>query len=97
VKNVWPVKTFSLPGDTVHAVGPSVGALATSSALAKRQAPVAGEGFAPHVMTQVDKMRAAGFRGKGIKIAIIDTGVSLCSTNHMRAAKRLSKSANQTY
>ncbi|KAM3454105.1 hypothetical protein NHJ6243_008967 [Beauveria neobassiana] len=29
-----------------------------------------------HVMTQVDKLHAAGFTGSGIKIAIIDTGVN---------------------
>jgi hypothetical protein len=28
-------------------------------------------------MTQVDKLRAEGYTGKGIKIAVIDTGVSL--------------------
>lgn len=29
-----------------------------------------------HIMTQVDKLHAAGFTGSGIKIAVVDTGVS---------------------
>ncbi|KKA26827.1 hypothetical protein TD95_000784 [Thielaviopsis punctulata] len=28
-----------------------------------------------HAMTQVDKVRAAGYRGKGVKIGVIDTGI----------------------
>lgn len=30
-----------------------------------------------HIMTQVDKLHAAGFTGSGIRIAVVDTGVSL--------------------
>ncbi|KAG6089177.1 hypothetical protein E4U30_008419 [Claviceps sp. LM220 group G6] len=30
---------------------------------------------APHIMTQVDKLRAKGITGKGVKIAVIDTGI----------------------
>ncbi|OAR00661.1 hypothetical protein LLEC1_04829 [Akanthomyces lecanii] len=29
-----------------------------------------------HIMTQVDKLHAAGFTGKGIKIAVVDSGVN---------------------
>lgn len=29
-----------------------------------------------HIMTQVDKLHAAGFTGTGIRIAVVDTGVS---------------------
>lgn len=32
-------------------------------------------GFAPHRMTQVDKLRAENVTGKGIRIALVDTGV----------------------
>lgn len=32
--------------------------------------------FTPHVMTQVDLLRADGITGKGVKIAVVDTGVS---------------------
>ncbi|KAG5938400.1 hypothetical protein E4U59_003799 [Claviceps monticola] len=31
--------------------------------------------FSPHVMTQVDKLRAKGITGKGIKVAVVDTGI----------------------
>ncbi|KAG6153767.1 hypothetical protein E4U37_002653 [Claviceps purpurea] len=31
--------------------------------------------FAPHIMTQVDKLRAKGITGKGVKMAVIDTGI----------------------
>lgn len=37
--------------------------------------------FTPHVMTQVDMLRADGITGKGVKIAVIDTGVSLALTD----------------
>lgn len=33
-----------------------------------------------HIMTQVDKLHAAGFTGSGIRIAVVDTGVSLPCT-----------------
>ncbi|KAG6288453.1 hypothetical protein E4U09_005558 [Claviceps aff. purpurea] len=31
--------------------------------------------FAPHIMTQVDKLHAKGITGKGVKMAVIDTGI----------------------
>lgn len=31
--------------------------------------------YSPYVMTQIDRMHAAGFTGKGLKIALISTGV----------------------
>ncbi|KAK2616739.1 hypothetical protein QQS21_000351 [Conoideocrella luteorostrata] len=31
--------------------------------------------YPPHVMTQVDKLRAKGITGKGVKIAVVDTGI----------------------
>ncbi|KAG7143158.1 Minor extracellular protease vpr like protein [Verticillium longisporum] len=34
-----------------------------------------GDAFTPHLMTQVDKLRAEGFTGKGLHIGIVDTGV----------------------
>lgn len=32
-----------------------------------------------HVMTQIDKLHAAGFTSSGIQIAVVDTGVRICS------------------
>lgn len=34
-----------------------------------------------HIMTQVDKLHAAGFTGNGIRIALVDTGVSFTFAN----------------
>lgn len=74
IKNVWPVKKYSLPDDIIHATGPLSGAHLAGPALARRDGK---DEFTPHVMTQVNKLRDAGFTGKGIKLAIVDTGVSL--------------------
>ena len=70
VKNVWQVKLFPSPQHTVHSTGGVAG-----NALSRRQAG-GDDTFSPHVMTQVDQLRAKGITGKGIKIAVIDTGVS---------------------
>ncbi|KAI1078803.1 subtilisin-like protein [Whalleya microplaca] len=71
VKKVWPVKVREIPKDEVVWVGNSKTA---SSSLKKRQESE-NDTYSPHVMTQVDKLRAKGFTGKGIKIGIVDTGV----------------------
>lgn len=72
VKNMWPVKLYSVPTHTVHSTGDD-----STGAFTKRQAAGAGnDTFTPHVMTQVNQLRDKGITGKGIKIAVIDTGVS---------------------
>ena len=73
IKNVWPVKLYSVPTHTVHSVGD-----AALKGLRRRQGPPGpgNDTFTPHLMTQVDQLRAKGITGKGIKIAVIDTGVS---------------------
>ena len=75
VKNVWPVMLYS-PASPV--VDWSSHADFKSPLLHKRQSDgnETTDGFAPHVMTQIDKLHAKGIKGKGIKIAVIDTGVS---------------------
>lgn len=87
VKNVWPMRTYSAPGDRVDWVGtPDETEQQARKALHARQAGGGGGGFAnmsgdafsPHVMMQVDKLRARGITGKGVKVAVIDTGVSRC-------------------
>ncbi len=72
VKNMWPVKRYSIPEYTVHSTGNSA---AAPEVLKKRQA-TANDTFSTHLMTQVNKFRDAGITGKGIKVAVIDTGVS---------------------
>ncbi|KAI1275078.1 peptidase S8/S53 domain-containing protein [Xylaria sp. FL0933] len=72
VKRVWPNRLYDLPEDKVVWTGKSKDASAANSAI-KRQA--ANDTFSPHLMTQVDKLRAKGVIGKGIKIGVIDTGI----------------------
>lgn len=71
VKNIWPVKLFSVPQHTVLSVGNDAG-----NGLSRRQAAGKNDTFTPHLMTQVNQLRDRGITGKGIRIAIIDTGVS---------------------
>jgi len=73
VKQMWPVRMISMPDDKVIWKGSDQG-IATS-VLSKRQATNGSDTFSPHVMTQVDLLRAKGVDGKGIKIGILDTGV----------------------
>lgn len=70
VKNLWPVHMYSVPKHTVHSVG------SPGAAEFKKRADAKNDTFTPHLMTQVNKLRDEGITGKGIKIAIIDTGVS---------------------
>ncbi|KAJ8120655.1 hypothetical protein ONZ43_g2690 [Nemania bipapillata] len=72
VKRVWPNRIYDLPKDNVIWTGKSKDA-ATADNLVKRQST--SDTFTPHLMTQVDKLRAKGVIGKGIKIGVIDTGI----------------------
>ncbi|OTB08539.1 hypothetical protein M426DRAFT_52137 [Hypoxylon sp. CI-4A] len=71
VKQVWPNRVYSLPKDEVVWTGRSGGENYIKNV--KRQ--LGNDTFTPHVMTQVDKLRAEGFQGEGVKIGIIDSGV----------------------
>ncbi|KAI8627325.1 peptidase S8/S53 domain-containing protein [Xylariaceae sp. FL1651] len=71
VKRVWANRVYHLPKDEIVWTGKSKDASIAHKA--KRQS--SNDTFTPHVMTQVDKLRAKGFTGKGIKIGVIDTGV----------------------
>lgn len=76
VKNVFPVRRYPLPRHTIHSVGSTVANIAES--LKKRDNGT--DTFSTHLMTQVNKFHDAGITGQGIKIAVIDTGVSgLCN------------------
>ncbi|XWX00429.1 hypothetical protein V2A60_008449 [Cordyceps javanica] len=83
-KNVWAVQTSAsgpaLANETQSAQG--TGAEAKEPRGVKQQLPwrrqAASQNLtAPwsHVLTQVDRLHAKGFRGSGIKIAVVDTGV----------------------
>lgn len=77
VKRVWPIRWNPLPNDTVIWKGgedPLSGV--GSNAWRKRQLGSNGsDAYAPHRATQVDLLHAEGVTGKGIKIAVVDTGI----------------------
>jgi len=69
IKQVWPVRRYHIPEYEVLWTGEAT----EGDEITKR---AASDTFSPHVMTQVDQLREKGFTGEGIKLAIIDTGVS---------------------
>jgi hypothetical protein len=79
VKNIWPVRLFERPGlgEGVVRRNSTDNPAVLRNALHKRQCNgTSSLGNAPHIMTQVDKLHEQGITGKGIRIAVIDTGVS---------------------
>ncbi|KAI9149896.1 Minor extracellular protease vpr [Paramyrothecium foliicola] len=77
VKNIWPVRVFDRPAPVkgFPIANSTNGSVVPGGLLHERQANGTSPGNAPHVMTQVDRLHAKGITGKGITIAIIDTGV----------------------
>ncbi|KAG5958769.1 hypothetical protein E4U58_005254, partial [Claviceps cyperi] len=78
VKAVHPVLLYDMPNPKVEWIAPK-GSAFEQSGLASR-AEGAPDTFSPHVMTQVDKLRAKGITGKGIKVAVVDTGIDYLHT-----------------
>lgn len=75
IKQIWPVREYPIPSDEVVWTGNSkTAAPEASNSINKRQSSD-NTTFSPHVMTQVDLLRADGIRGAGIKVAVIDTGI----------------------
>lgn len=73
IKKLWPLKIQHAPAVEIHWKGNS-----PSSAVAdfmKRDYNAEKDTFSPHVMTQVDRLRADGVTGQGIRIGVIDTGI----------------------
>lgn len=71
VASVWPVQS-SMPQIPVTE-SPSVSANVETRHV-KRQ-DQAEDTFSPHVMIQIDRLHAEGLTGKGVQVAIIDSGV----------------------
>lgn len=67
MKNAWPVYVYDRPDPEFQVVD--------SFKLESRDE--AADTIGPHVMMQVDKLREKGFTGKGVRVAVIDSGVSL--------------------
>ncbi|GKT88937.1 minor extracellular protease vpr (subtilase) [Colletotrichum tofieldiae] len=70
VKNVWPVRTYGIAEPEVIWTGKQGRDYVD---LKKRQ--LGNDTFSTHVQTQVDKLHRDGITGKGIKVAVIDTGI----------------------
>lgn len=70
VKRIYPVRRYPSPQHTVLSTGDA------ALEFVKRQDGGGNDTFSTHLMTQVNKFRDAGITGKGIKIGVIDTGVS---------------------
>lgn len=72
IKNAWPVFEYSRPRTKFENVRPNP----KTSRVSKRSfGATNGTEFGPHAMMQVGKMHAKGHKGKGVKIAVIDSGV----------------------
>ncbi|KAG5661446.1 hypothetical protein KAF25_005568 [Fusarium avenaceum] len=75
IKKRWPVQVFSIPKPEIHWTGtPGT----DYTAIKKRgfeERDLANDTFSPHVMTQIDKLRDEGVTGKGLKVALVDSGI----------------------
>ena len=72
-KNVWPVLSYPLPNSNVSWKGSDKNFAPIM--LNKRRSANGNGAFSPHVMTQVDRLHSEGVTGKGIKIAVVDSGI----------------------
>lgn len=75
IKNVWPKKLVPPPVYQIDSVAPHGSEAGSISDRIARRSKF-NDTYSTHVQTQVDKLRAGGFTGDGVKIAIVDTGVS---------------------
>ncbi|KAF5026687.1 hypothetical protein F66182_1236 [Fusarium sp. NRRL 66182] len=71
IKRRWPVKVFGMPTPEIHWTGtPGM------TAVQKRDVDERNlDTFSPHVMTQIDKLKTEGVTGKGLKVALVDSGI----------------------
>ncbi|KAM0436627.1 hypothetical protein ACHAPT_002335 [Fusarium lateritium] len=75
VRRSWPVKMISLPTPEVHWQGTPGRDYSVAQKRGLDGRDIKNDTFSPHIMTQVDKLRAEGATGKGIKVALVDSGV----------------------
>ncbi|KAL9949771.1 hypothetical protein D7B24_006427 [Verticillium nonalfalfae] len=74
VKALWPVRGIRFPQFDPANAGPH-NLSASTQQQHQRRALGDGDVYTPHLMTQVDKLRAEGFTGKGLHIGVVDTGI----------------------
>lgn len=79
VKHIWPVVKVPRPNPKIEWVATQgldeLVKIAPSGKLNSRAK--ADQLTSAQRMGQIEKLRAKGFKGRGIKIAVVDTGVSL--------------------
>ncbi|OHE99276.1 peptidase [Colletotrichum orchidophilum] len=75
VKGIWPVRTVRMPTPEPVSTGRNATADGHHFISSLKRRRNGTDNFTPHVMTQVDKLRAEGFTGKGIRLGIVDSGV----------------------
>ncbi|KAH7385861.1 peptidase S8/S53 domain-containing protein [Pyrenochaeta sp. MPI-SDFR-AT-0127] len=73
VKNVWPVRKIQFPKPEHVSLGHN-GTSNTRRPFIKRETTSSDE-ETTHIMTQVNKLRAEGITGEGIRIGVVDTGI----------------------
>ncbi|KID75029.1 Minor extracellular protease vpr [Metarhizium brunneum] len=71
IKRWWPVTLHNVPDAQVHWAGNPD----REKILQARDNSTVTNNFSPHFMTQIDKLHAKGYTGKGVHVAIIDTGI----------------------
>lgn len=81
VKSVYPVTLYKRPEPKIEWIAQHGSSTMQKAALASRTNGPDGahadtDTYSPHVMTQVDKLRAKGITGRRVRVALIDTGVS---------------------
>jgi subtilisin family serine protease len=77
VKHIWPNEARAIRKSSASQAiiaGRDTAAASPSSGLNARQA-AAQDTWSTHVMTQVDRLRAEGITGKGVKVAVVDSGI----------------------
>lgn len=75
IKKKWPVQVFSLPKPEVHWTGTPGMEYTAVQKEDLQERDLSNDTYTPHVMTQIDKLRDEGVTGKGLKVALVDTGV----------------------
>lgn len=73
VRAVFPVQLFDMPNPKIEWVAQN--STNAPKGLLSSRADNKTDTYPPHVMTQIDKLRAKGITGKGVKIAVVDTGI----------------------
>lgn len=69
VSNIWPVSVYPRPSPRIDSV------INVSNSRINAERFTSRDTYTPHTMTGVNKLHNQGFNGKGVIIAIIDTGI----------------------